>query len=143
MSTPISVKSGSVKKVCATCCGTNVRKDADVMWDESTQEWEVAGIYDNETCDDCGGDTTIIDAPSYMRPIEALPLHLEILLLHTAQTAGTLDPDVFLPFIEERLTQPEFDSMHAFLKWLTDNGLHFGHGNIQRRFAEFQHSLSS
>lgn len=49
---------------CKACGSTNVRRDADVMWNVSAQCWELAGIQDNATCNDCGGQTTIIEKPA-------------------------------------------------------------------------------
>ena len=46
---------------CKTCGSTNVRRDADVVWNVSAQCWELAGIQDNATCDDCDGETTIVE----------------------------------------------------------------------------------
>ncbi len=47
--------------ICRHCHSRNVRRDADVMWNIGAQCWEVAGIYDNASCDDCGGETTIVE----------------------------------------------------------------------------------
>ena len=50
-----------IKKVCKRCGGENVRKDAWASWNEEFQEWKLAEVYDNEYCNDCEGETTIVD----------------------------------------------------------------------------------
>lgn len=50
--------------VCKTCGSHRVRRDADVMWDVNSQKWMLEGIYDNATCDDCGGETTLVERPA-------------------------------------------------------------------------------
>ena len=39
---------------CAVCGSRDVRRDADVAWCVETQTWELAGVYDAATCDECG-----------------------------------------------------------------------------------------
>jgi len=128
-----------VRKTCKACGGTNVRKDADVMWDEKAQYWAIAGIYDNETCDNCGGETEIVDkaipAPTSLSP---LPHHVCLLMLQAAKIAGSLVPGEFLPCIEEQLTLDECRTVEGFLEWLNREKLSFGHGNLQARFADYQ-----
>lgn len=68
---------GDKEMICKTCGGSNVRRDADVMWNIGAQCWETAGIYDNATCDDCGGETTIVERtipepPSNLQQARAL-----------------------------------------------------------------------
>jgi hypothetical protein len=50
-----------VKKCCKYCGSENVSVDATARWDVETQRWELAGLFDNSDCDDCGGETTIVD----------------------------------------------------------------------------------
>lgn len=54
-------KKKRVQYLCKYCGGSNVRSDADLMWNVRTQAWEIAGEYDNATCDDCGGETSLIE----------------------------------------------------------------------------------
>ncbi len=47
------------KMICATCGSENVRRDADAVWNVEKQEWELCAVYDNATCEQCGGETRI------------------------------------------------------------------------------------
>lgn len=53
----------NITMICGICGGTNVRRDADAMWNDELQTWEIAGLYDNATCDDCGKNTRIEEKP--------------------------------------------------------------------------------
>lgn len=44
---------------CAYCGSLSVRRDADAEWDEGRQEWVLVAVYDQATCEDCGGETSI------------------------------------------------------------------------------------
>jgi DNA-directed RNA polymerase subunit RPC12/RpoP len=44
---------------CKHCGSHDVRRDADAVWNEITQEWELVSVYDNATCEDCGGETSL------------------------------------------------------------------------------------
>jgi hypothetical protein len=46
---------------CATCGGQNIRRDASVAWDPELQMWEIVTIYDVADCDDCGGETSLVE----------------------------------------------------------------------------------
>jgi hypothetical protein len=50
-----------MKKVCKRCGSTDIRKDAWAIWDENSGEWILGEIFDNEFCEACEGETTIID----------------------------------------------------------------------------------
>jgi predicted RNA-binding Zn-ribbon protein involved in translation (DUF1610 family) len=43
-----------IRFVCPDCGSHNVLRDAYAEWNEQAQEWELHGVYDNFTCDDCG-----------------------------------------------------------------------------------------
>lgn len=45
-----------IQIICPDCGSDNVGHDATVRWNIDTQEYEVAGIFDNAWCDDCGYD---------------------------------------------------------------------------------------
>lgn len=53
----------NIKIICGTCGGANVRRDADAAWNTETQSWELAGVYDNATCEDCGEETRLEERP--------------------------------------------------------------------------------
>lgn len=53
----------SVAITCSHCGGRNVRRDADAAWDEDDQAWTLVGVYDNATCEDCGGETSLVESP--------------------------------------------------------------------------------
>lgn len=63
---------------------------------------------------------------------------VQALLLQGVRTMGSFNPGLVLPYIEEQLTPTEYDTTHAFLSWVVDNGKTFGHGNLNAVFAEFQ-----
>ena len=48
---------------CETCGSENVRRDASVEWNSELQTWEVVVVYDAADCEDCGGETTLIEKP--------------------------------------------------------------------------------
>jgi hypothetical protein len=48
-----------IKIVCSNCGSEDVRRDADASWNEETQEWELLCVYDNATCEDCEGETSL------------------------------------------------------------------------------------
>jgi hypothetical protein len=62
---------------------------------------------------------------------------LESALLTGVGQAGSYKPDDVLHWIEERLTRDEAATARAFLKYISDKGLHFGHRSIGDRFREF------
>lgn len=43
-----------IKIVCEECRSENVSRDATAHWNIDNQEWELAGIQDQGTCEDCG-----------------------------------------------------------------------------------------
>jgi Zn finger protein HypA/HybF involved in hydrogenase expression len=50
-----------IRKVCKHCGSDNVSVDAIMRWDVDAQQWTLAALLDNSDCDDCGGETTIVD----------------------------------------------------------------------------------
>lgn len=57
-------------------------------------------------------------------------------LLEAAKVCGTYDPEEILPYIEEGLTQSEYEVMESFFTWLHDNKKTFG-WNLVSVFGEF------
>lgn len=51
--------SNNIQIVCAHCGSTDVRRNADAGWNEELQLWELVAIYDNATCEQCGGETRL------------------------------------------------------------------------------------
>ena len=49
---------------CKYCQSENVRKDASVAWDIESQSWKIVTIYDNSDCEECGGETSLIEKES-------------------------------------------------------------------------------
>jgi hypothetical protein len=47
--------------VCETCGGKNVTRDAWAAWDEDSQHWALAAIYDYAYCHDCESETRLTD----------------------------------------------------------------------------------
>lgn len=52
-----------ISVVCSHCGSKDVRRDADAAWDEATQDWELCAVYDNATCEDCEGETSLDEIP--------------------------------------------------------------------------------
>jgi hypothetical protein len=50
-----------MKKICKLCGSENVRKDAWASWDSTINEWILNDVFDYEHCEECEGETTIID----------------------------------------------------------------------------------
>ena len=46
--------SGHITQHCARCDGQNLWFDAHAAWNADTGAWEVANVYDDATCLDCG-----------------------------------------------------------------------------------------
>ncbi|MFA6115447.1 MAG: sigma factor-like helix-turn-helix DNA-binding protein [Sphingomonas sp.] len=44
------------KPVCPYCGSDGVARDATARWDPDEQCWSISGLFDNETCDDCGAE---------------------------------------------------------------------------------------
>ena len=51
---------------------------------------------------------------------------------------GTYNPDEILCSFIEELYVDEIDEIIAFLKWVHENGLTFGHGNYEEVFTMFK-----
>ena len=66
---------------------------------------------------------------------------LASLLLMAIQTTGSYDPDESLYLVEEQMTGTEAKTAYAFLSWIHNQKLKFGHGNILVRFREYQKAV--
>lgn len=49
--------------VCRTCGSENVSRDAWADWDAQRQEWVLGAVFDYAHCHDCGGETSLNEAP--------------------------------------------------------------------------------
>ena len=58
---------------------------------------------------------------------------LKALVIMGLKTAGSFDG--CLNYIEEDLTETEFDQLQKFFQWLTSKNLTIGYGNIDKRWA--------
>jgi hypothetical protein len=47
--------------VCYRCGGNNVTRDAWSRWDVKTQDWVLGDLYDNADCQDCDGETKLVE----------------------------------------------------------------------------------
>jgi hypothetical protein len=47
--------------VCSECGSENVRRDATAAWSFEAQVWQVAGILDCGTCEDCECERRLMD----------------------------------------------------------------------------------
>jgi hypothetical protein len=60
------------------------------------------------------------------------------LIVQGVKTFGTYDPKKILCVFEEQLYVDEAEEVIAFLQWVHDNKMTFGHGNYEEVFAEFK-----
>lgn len=60
---PTEPEKPPVFMVCGKCGSMHVRRDGDTMWDAERQEWDLAALFDSGSCDDCGGETEILEKP--------------------------------------------------------------------------------
>ena len=47
-----------VKPICRRCGGDSIVCDAAARWCVDAQEWQISTTFDNETCEDCGYETS-------------------------------------------------------------------------------------
>lgn len=59
-----------IRMCCATCGGENVKRDAWAEWNVELQMWELGQFFDHAACDDCGGETRILECPNVSNPSE-------------------------------------------------------------------------
>ena len=55
------------KMICAVCSSEDVRRDADASWNAALQQWELCAVYDNATCEQCGGETRLAEIPEHAK----------------------------------------------------------------------------
>ncbi|WP_298673153.1 hypothetical protein [uncultured Sphingomonas sp.] len=54
---PTAPSKPPVTLVCNRCGSADVVRDACAQWDEATQQWELAGVYDSTTCQTCSAES--------------------------------------------------------------------------------------
>jgi len=52
-----------ITMICAECGSKNVMRDAWAEWDETRQEWVLGPVFDQAACEDCGGETRLVELP--------------------------------------------------------------------------------
>ncbi|HEV2570012.1 hypothetical protein [Sphingomonas sp.] len=55
--------------VCYVCGSNNVTRDAWARWDVKAQEWVLGDLYDNADCQDCDGETKLVEVE--LAPVRA------------------------------------------------------------------------
>lgn len=53
----------NVAKVCASCGSERVLLDAWAAWDSAAQDWSLHHVFAHAHCEDCGGETRVVDKP--------------------------------------------------------------------------------
>lgn len=48
---------------CGNCGGNNIKADAYAEWNEEAQKWELANVFDDRFCDDCGHQVQAYEYP--------------------------------------------------------------------------------
>ena len=66
-----------MKKVCKYCGSEDVKKDAWAVWNEKKDRWELYDYFDNDYCEECGEETTIVDEDEYVPNIESREVESE------------------------------------------------------------------
>lgn len=46
---------------CDHCRGDNVMRDAFARWNITAQKWELSSVFDQGYCDDCEGETRLVE----------------------------------------------------------------------------------
>lgn len=46
-----------IKIICCACGSEDIVRDAVATFNEQTQEWELAGVHDCESCNACGHES--------------------------------------------------------------------------------------
>jgi hypothetical protein len=81
----------AVKKVCAHCGSENVMVDAWAVWDFENQLWDLGTMFDDAHCDECGGETTIMDIESMVeRALERTDAKLPLTNFDTDQSMAVV-----------------------------------------------------
>ena len=60
------------------------------------------------------------------------------ILINAVKISGSYRPEDNMYSFEEVITGYECEMFRLFLEFISDNGLGFGHGNIDSRFEEFK-----
>lgn len=50
-----------IQMQCKRCGSTWVRRDADAVWNVTKQRWGLCAVYDHATCEQCEGETEIVE----------------------------------------------------------------------------------
>lgn len=50
-----------IEIACSECGSWDVRRDATAGWNVSTQTWELAAVFDQGYCEDCGGEARLVE----------------------------------------------------------------------------------
>lgn len=50
-----------IKYVCKKCKSENIVKDAWAEWDTQNQYWTLRNVFDAVWCDNCEGETSLIE----------------------------------------------------------------------------------
>jgi hypothetical protein len=59
ISAPSPAAGEKIAYVCPECGSHEVCSDAAARWDAERQAWELAGVHDNSTCQECGHDADL------------------------------------------------------------------------------------
>ena len=51
----------AIKKVCHACGSDEVKFDAWAEWDEVDQKYELSQTFDEAFCENCAGETRVVD----------------------------------------------------------------------------------
>lgn len=51
----------ATKMTCQHCGSTNVKRDAWAVWNPELDMWEIDELFDHAYCEDCDGQTAIVE----------------------------------------------------------------------------------
>ena len=128
-----------IKLKCPKCGGSAIFADAYARWNVETQNWELHDVYDDRTCNDCGGDTKPIEVEIKDPTREDLKFNSIWTYKNAFYQVNTL--------MERNLTQdPETGEWQPTVRYTTypQNGLVFYRADTEfiRKFSPLKESLT-
>ena len=58
----MTARKGKVIMRCTHCGGADVSRTAEAAWNPRRQAWALLTVYDDATCNDCGGECSLYES---------------------------------------------------------------------------------